>query len=103
MSLLDHPEGDYRFLPGIAPYSCGAVSVPGFEVVHAVLQRPLPYRAGFDRIAGHLAAALTRVPGHEMHWWAGVGFPLASPAIIAAVLFFPGAPLRWAGRPWLPS
>jgi hypothetical protein len=57
MSLIDHPEGNYRFLPGIAPYSCGAVSVPGFEIVHAVLQRPLPYRAGFDRIAGHLSAA----------------------------------------------
>ena len=57
MSLIDHPEGNYRFLPGIAPYSCGAVSAPGFEIVHAVLQRPLPYRAGFDRIAGHLAAA----------------------------------------------
>ena len=57
MSLTDHPEGNYRFLPGIAPYSCGAVSAPGFEVVHAVLQRPLPYRAGFERIAAHLAAA----------------------------------------------
>jgi hypothetical protein len=57
MSLIDHPDGNYRFLPGIAPYSCGAVSVSGFEIVHAVLQRPLPYRAGFDRIAGHLAAA----------------------------------------------
>ena len=57
MSLIDHPAGNYRFLPGIAPYSCGAVSVPGFEIVHVVLQRPLPYRAGFDRIAAHLAAA----------------------------------------------
>ena len=57
MSLMDHPEGNYRFLPGIAPYSCGAVSVPGFEIVHAVFQQPLPYRAGFERIAGHLATA----------------------------------------------
>jgi hypothetical protein len=57
MSLTDHPEGNYRFLPGIAPYSCGAVSAPGFEIVHAVFQRPLPYRTGFERIAEHLAAA----------------------------------------------
>lgn len=57
MSLMDHPEGNYRFLPGIAPYSCGAVSVPGFEIVHAVFQRPLPYPEGFQRIAGHLASA----------------------------------------------
>lgn len=56
MSLMDHPEGNYRFLPGIAPYSCGAVSIPGFEVVHAVFQQPLPYRAGFERIANHLTA-----------------------------------------------
>jgi hypothetical protein len=56
MPLMDHPEGNYRFLPGIAPYSCGAVSIPGFEVVHAVFQQPLPYRAGFERIANHLTA-----------------------------------------------
>ncbi len=56
MPLIDHPEGNYRFLPGIAPYSCGAVSAPGFEIVHVVSQRPLPYRAGFEQIAGHLAA-----------------------------------------------
>lgn len=57
MSLIDHPAGNYRFLPGIAPYSCGAVSAPGFEIAHAVFQQPFPYRAGFDRIAAHLAAA----------------------------------------------
>jgi hypothetical protein len=57
MSLTDYPEGNYRFMPGIAPYSCGAVSAPGFEIVHAVFQQPLPYRAGFERVAGHLAAA----------------------------------------------
>jgi hypothetical protein len=31
--------------------------VPGFEIVHAVVHRPLPYRAGFDRIAEYLAEA----------------------------------------------
>lgn len=56
MPLMDHPEGNYRFLPGIAPYSCGVVSVPGFEIAHAVFQRPIAYRAGFERIAEHLAA-----------------------------------------------
>lgn len=57
MSLMNHPEGNYRFLPGIAPYSCGAVSAPGFEIVHAVFQQPVPYRAGFERIAEHLTTA----------------------------------------------
>jgi hypothetical protein len=56
MPLTDHPLGDYRFLPGIAPYSCGVVSAPGFEIAHATLHRPVPYRDGFDRIERHLAA-----------------------------------------------
>lgn len=51
MRLVEHPTGNYRFLPGIAPYSCGVVSSPGFEIVNATFQRPLPYRAGFERIA----------------------------------------------------
>jgi hypothetical protein len=29
MTLTDHSRGDYRFLPGIAPYSCEVVSAPG--------------------------------------------------------------------------
>lgn len=57
MSLVDHPEGDYRFLPGISPYSCGVVARPGFEIVHCVFERPLPYRDGLERIAGTLALA----------------------------------------------
>lgn len=56
MPLVDHPTGNYRFLPGIAPYSCGAASAPGFEIVHAIFQRPLPYRAGLESVAEFLAA-----------------------------------------------
>lgn len=56
MSLIDHPSGDYRFLPGIAPYSCGVVSKPGFEIVPVTFQCPMPFRRGFDRIADFLAA-----------------------------------------------
>jgi len=55
MCLVDHPTGNYRFLPGIAPYSCGAVSSPGFEIVDVTFQKPVAYRAGFERIAGMLA------------------------------------------------
>jgi hypothetical protein len=55
MSLTHHPTGDYSFLPGIAPYSCGVVSVLGFEIVHVTLHRPVPYRQGFGRIEQHLA------------------------------------------------
>jgi hypothetical protein len=54
MPLIAHPQGDYLFLPGIAPYSCGAVSVPGFEIAHVTLHRPVPYRRGFDVIERQL-------------------------------------------------
>ena len=55
MPLIDQPIGNYCFLPGIAPYSCGVVSTPGFEIVHVTFQRPIPYRRGFDEIAEYLA------------------------------------------------
>jgi hypothetical protein len=47
-------RGHYRFLPGIAPFSSGVVAVPGYQVVHATLRRPMPYRKGFDVIDAHL-------------------------------------------------
>lgn len=56
MGLIDHPEGGYRFLPGIAPYSCGAVSAPGFEIAHVVLREPMPYARGFEVIEEFLAS-----------------------------------------------
>jgi hypothetical protein len=56
MPLIDHPEGHYRFLPGIAPYSGGVASAPGYEIVHATLHSPLPYRRGFDLIERLLAS-----------------------------------------------
>lgn len=51
MSLCEHPTGNYRFLPGIAPYSCGVVASSGFEIVHVALMRPVVLPAGFERIA----------------------------------------------------
>ena len=55
MSLIDHPTGNYRFLPGIAPYSCGVVAAAGFEIVHVTFGHPLPYRAGITRIEKFLS------------------------------------------------
>ncbi len=57
MNLLDNTAGNYRFLTGIAPYSAGVIAMPGYEVVRATLQRPIPYEAGFELIAARLAAA----------------------------------------------
>jgi hypothetical protein len=56
MPLTEHPLGDYRFLPGIAPYSCGVVSAPGFEIAHVTLHQPAHYRRGFEVIEQHLAS-----------------------------------------------
>lgn len=54
-SLLKINEsGGYRFLPGIAPYSSGVVAMPGFEIVHAALQTPLPWHAGLHAARRYL-------------------------------------------------
>src|SRR5712691_10098469 len=50
----DVPDGGYRFLPGIAPFSSGVVALPGYEVVHATLRAPIPWRDGFALIDRHL-------------------------------------------------
>jgi hypothetical protein len=50
MPLIPHPRGDYLFLPGISPYSCGVVSAPGFEIAHVTFRRPIVYRRMFDLI-----------------------------------------------------
>ena len=55
MSTTDCAKGNYRFLPGIAPFSSGAVAMPGWQVVHATLRRPMPWRKGFELIDTHLA------------------------------------------------
>jgi len=55
--LVENRLGDYHFVRGIAPYSSGAVAQPGYEVVHATLVPPLPYRRGFELLDSHLRAA----------------------------------------------
>ncbi len=52
--LVDNPKGNFRFVRGIAPYSSGAVALPGYEVVHATLAPAPPYRQGFQAIDRHL-------------------------------------------------
>lgn len=56
MPLVDNPKGNYRFLPGIAPYSSGVVATPGYEIVHVGLRQPRPYRDGFELIEQYLTA-----------------------------------------------
>lgn len=58
MDLFDNNQGNYRFLAGIAPYSAGVVAMPGYEIVRATLQRPIPYSAGFELIDRYLASLI---------------------------------------------
>jgi hypothetical protein len=59
---MDHPTGNYQYVPmatdprivGGAPYSSGVRALPGYEIVNAVFQSPLPYREGFAAAASHL-------------------------------------------------
>lgn len=61
---IDHPTGNYQFMPmatdprivGGAPFSAGVRALPGYEIVHATFQVPLPYRDGFAAAARHLDA-----------------------------------------------
>ncbi|MFO0919526.1 MAG: hypothetical protein U0872_14600 [Planctomycetaceae bacterium] len=55
MPLTNHPTGNYRFLPGIAPYSCGVIADAGYEIVHVKLAEPVPWRTGFDQATHFLA------------------------------------------------
>ncbi len=55
--LIAHPSGCYKFLKGIAPYSCGVVAENGFQIVHVTLREATPWREGFDRIEAHLKAS----------------------------------------------
>jgi hypothetical protein len=52
--LRDAPGGGYQFIPGISAFSSGVVASPGWEIVHATLAAPLPWRDGFARIDRHL-------------------------------------------------
>ena len=57
--MLEHnPSGGYRFLaaPG-RPFSGGAVADPGFDMVHAIFERPMSLDRGLDAAARHLGEA----------------------------------------------
>ncbi len=51
---IENRAGGYAFLKGIDPYSGGVAALPGFEIVHARLERELPLRHGFAAIENYL-------------------------------------------------
>jgi hypothetical protein len=80
MPVINNPSGGYRFLSGIAPYSAGVAAAPGYEIVRAALQSPLPYRLGFELVERHLMsqgrprAALCAVELRTPQPWSFAGF-----------------------------
>ena len=52
--LISNTRGGYEFLPAIAPYSSGVIAVPDFEIVHAVLKKPLPWHTGLLAVREYL-------------------------------------------------
>jgi hypothetical protein len=64
MPLMQHPEGNYQFLPlgtdpritTSAPFSGGVIASPGYQIIHAIFQNPLPYHEGFAAAERHLTA-----------------------------------------------
>ncbi len=65
--LVINKQGNFRFLRGIAPYSSGAIADPGFEVVHATLPPPPPFRQGFEIVDRHL-----KEKGRPLHALCGI-------------------------------
>ena len=55
--LIQNPRGNYRFLQGIEPYSCGVIADPGYQIVHVTLAHWLPWRLGFERVDAYLKSA----------------------------------------------
>ncbi|HLH29011.1 MAG TPA: hypothetical protein VKW77_08840, partial [Acidimicrobiales bacterium] len=58
MAIASVPEGSYRFLaaPG-RPFSSGVIADEGFDLVRAVLLRPLPLEEGLEAARRQLEAA----------------------------------------------
>ncbi len=58
--LVAKPEGNYRFFPSSGeselPFCNSVIADPGHEIVRATLDRPIPYRAGFELVEQHLKA-----------------------------------------------
>lgn len=48
--LIAQPAGHYRFLPGIAPYSCGVIADAGYEIVRVTWQTALAWEQGFAAV-----------------------------------------------------
>lgn len=81
--LLDHAAGHYRFLRGIDPYSCGVVTIHGYEIVHLTLRHPRPWREGFDLIRTHIEQG-----GQTIHALCAIALRSPAPFTMAGFVAF---------------
>ena len=53
--MLHHNSlGNYKFLQGIEPYSCGVIADENFELVRVTMPQSIKWDAGFDEISKYL-------------------------------------------------
>ncbi len=52
--ILEFPDGGYRFIKGVLPYSAGVAALPGHAIERARFTRVLPLSEGYAAIAAHL-------------------------------------------------
>ena len=55
--VLDFPDGGYRFVKGVFPYSAGVAPLNGFTLERVRFHRPVALAEGFKAIEAHLKAA----------------------------------------------
>ena len=80
LNRVDHPHGQYSFLPAIAAYSGGVAARDGYEIVHTTFSRLPSLLAGFEAIAAHLAEA-------KLPRWALCAVELRSPRSLSSEAF----------------
>ena len=52
--LIPNPRGNFHFTKGSPFYASAVVADPGFQIVRAILEKPVPLNAGFDVIRREL-------------------------------------------------
>ncbi len=72
--LTENPRGNYKFLKGIGPYSCGVVAMTGFEIVHIRLMQPLSLHLAFDYMVQYLEQE-----GRRIHALCGMQLRIPAP------------------------
>ena len=51
IETVEAPNGGYRFMPGVSQYSAGVAALQGFTLERVRFTKPVPIKAGFERIA----------------------------------------------------